>query len=64
MTSSAPPTLLAMDILLPLLFMIAPGFVFLLGHHGAVPRNPCAAPRNPMAPRVEVPGDKTKTQKC
>ena len=33
-------------------------------HHGAVPRNPCAAPRNPMAPRVEVPGDKTKTQKC
>ena len=23
--------------------------------HGAVPRNPCAAPRNPMAPRVEVP---------
>ena len=31
MTSSAPPTLLAMDILLPLLFLIAPGFVFLLG---------------------------------
>ena len=31
MTSSAHPTLLAMDILLPLLFLIAPGFVFLLG---------------------------------
>ena len=24
--------------------------------HGAAPRNPCAAPRNPMAPRLETPG--------
>ena len=24
--------------------------------HGAAPRNPCAAPRNPMAPCLETPG--------